>query len=67
MTYRGHVSGGVIVLDAPAKLRNGSKVLILSEKESKVADPSGIGGSWIDDRSAGDIIKDIHQSRRSRK
>jgi hypothetical protein len=30
-------------------------------------DPSGVAGPWVDDRTADEIIKDIRQSRRSRK
>jgi hypothetical protein len=67
MTYRGHVSGGVIVLDAPAKLPDGASVLVVPEEETKIKDPTGIAGSWRDDRSAEEIIKEIHQARRSRK
>jgi hypothetical protein len=67
MTYRGHVDGGVIVLDVPAKLPDGALVLVMPEKETKTKDPSGVAGSWVDDRTADEIIKDIRQSRRSRK
>jgi hypothetical protein len=66
MTLKGHIDNGVIVLDEPMKLPNGTRVLIQS-KDVKIKDPSGIAGSWIDDRSADEIINDIYGSRRSKK
>jgi hypothetical protein len=66
MTLKGHINNGAIVLDEPVKLPNGTRVTI-QPKVGKVKDPTGIAGSWIDDRSAEEIIKDIYGSRRSKK
>ncbi|OGJ85488.1 MAG: hypothetical protein A2268_03130 [Candidatus Raymondbacteria bacterium RifOxyA12_full_50_37] len=66
MTLKGHVDNGVIILDEPVNLPNGTRVTIQS-KVGKVKDPSGIAGSWVDDRSAEEIIKDIYGSRRSKR
>ena len=66
MTLKGHVDNGVIILDEPVKLPNGTRVTIQS-RTGKVKDPTGVAGSWIDDRSAEEIIKDIYGSRRSKK
>jgi len=66
MTLKGHIDNGTIVLDEPVKLPNGTRVLI-QPKLNKLKDPTGIAGSWIDDRSADEIIKDIYGSRRSKR
>jgi len=66
MPFRGHVSGGMIVLDDPISLPEGTPVIIKTQNINNV-DTSGVGGSWVDDRSADDIIKDIRKARRSKK
>jgi hypothetical protein len=67
--YHGHVSGGVIVLDDPVRLPDGVQVTIRPEESPPRRDPAGIAGSWADDRTAEEIIKDIHshRSRRSKR
>jgi hypothetical protein len=64
--YRGHVHGGVVVVEGPGRLPEGTHVLIKPEKKTP-ADPTGIAGTWVDDRSAEKIVKDIRSSRQSRK
>jgi hypothetical protein len=64
--YRGHVQGGVIVVDSPSRLPEGTHVLIRPERKT-LTDPSGVAGSWLDDRSAEEIIKDIRSSRQSKR
>ena len=64
--YRGHVHGGVIIVDGPIRMPEGTNVLIKPEKKT-VSDPTGIAGSWIDKRSPEEIVRDIHCSRQSKK
>lgn len=66
MTLKGHIDNGIIVLDEPMRLPNGTRVTV-QPNTGKLKDPTGIAGSWIDDRSAEEIIKDIYGSRRSKK
>jgi len=66
MPFRGKFSGGIIVLEDHVKLPEGTKVLVEPDKHSHV-DPTGIAGIWKDERSAEEIIRDIHKARRSKK
>lgn len=66
MTFRGHYSGGVIILDEPVSLPEGAHVLVQPDESTPAADPTGVAGSWVDDRTAEQIIEDIHESRRSK-
>jgi alpha-D-ribose 1-methylphosphonate 5-triphosphate synthase subunit PhnL len=66
MSFKGHVDNGVIVLDKPARLPQGTPVLVQVQTRKK-KDSTGIAGIWHDERSANEIIKDIYQSRRSKK
>jgi hypothetical protein len=65
MTFKGRISAGSIILDEPINFPEGTHVIIEIEK-TKSIDSTGIAGSWIDDRSAQEIIQDIHSSRQSR-
>lgn len=65
MTFKGHVNNGIIVLDEPTKLPNGTHVLIQPQEQER-KDPTGIAGSWEDERTAEKIVQDIYQARRSR-
>ena len=58
---KGVVRGNVIVPDSPAGLIEGTKVEIILIDST---DP--ICGSWQDDRTAEEIVKDIKGSRFSR-
>ena len=58
---KGVVRGNVIVPDSPVGLIDGTEVEIFLLNS---ADP--ICGSWQDDRTAEDIVKDIKGSRFSR-
>lgn len=66
MPLKGHVDNGVIVLDEPVALRNGTHVLIQPQTNRK-KDVTGVAGSWEDERTAEEIIRDIHQARRSKR
>lgn len=66
MTFKGHVDNGVIVLDEPATLPDGTHVLIQPEEQER-RDPTGIAGSWEDERTADEIIQDIYQARQSKR
>jgi hypothetical protein len=66
MPLKGHVDNGVIVLDEPAALPNGTHVLV-QPRSRKRRDVTGVAGSWEDERTAEEIIRDIHQARRSKR
>ena len=66
MTIKGRISNGTIVLDKPVRLPEGTRVVV-RPVPGKIKDPTGIAGTWVDKRSAEEIIKDIHQARRSRR
>ena len=58
---KGIVKGNVIIIDPSAGLADGTEVEIIP---LNVTDP--VCGSWQDDRTAEEIIKDIKNSRFSR-
>lgn len=66
MTLRGRVEHGTIVLDEPVRLPEGAQVVIQFKKPNN-NDPTGIAGSWIDNRSADEIIDDIYRTMKSKK
>jgi hypothetical protein len=66
LPLKGHVDNGVIILDEPARLPNGMHVLVQPQIHKK-RDITGIAGSWEDERTADEIIRDIHQARRSKR
>ena len=64
--YRGQVHNGVIVVDGNMPLREGTRVIIEPARRN-VSDRTGVAGSWVDERSADEIIKDIKEARHSKK
>ena len=65
MPYRGVVKGNVIIINNADQLKDGTEVEIFPVSSSDKVDT--ICGTWEDERSAEDIIKDIRSSRYSRK
>jgi hypothetical protein len=49
MTYKGHVQNGVVVLDDPSDLPNGTQVEVLPVKAAAPApDSQGTEGTWAE-------------------
>jgi|RifCSP16_2_1023846.scaffolds.fasta_scaffold391260_2 hypothetical protein len=61
MNYKGIVKGNTIVIKTPVDLVDGTQVEIIPLNQE---DP--ICGSWHDDRSADEIIREIRNARYSR-
>ena len=61
MTYKGIVKGNTIVIEPPVDLADGTVVEIITLNQ---IDP--VCGTWHDDRSADEIIRDIRGARHSR-
>lgn len=61
MTYKGIVKGNTIVIETPVDLADGTEVEIIPLNQN---DP--VCGTWQDDRSADEIIRDIRAARHSR-
>ena len=66
MVLKGLVKNNTIILTPPVNLPDGTvvDVIPLDNNDNNIDDP--ICGSWQDDRSAEEIIKDIRNSRHSR-
>jgi hypothetical protein len=61
MTYKGIVKGNTIIFETPVDLADGTEVEIIPLNQD---DP--VCGTWHDDRSAEEIIRDIRAARHSR-
>ena len=64
MPYKGIVKGNVVVIKKPIVLKDGTEVEIIPVEQKENID--NICGTWQDDRTAEEIIKDIRSSRFSR-
>ena len=64
MVYKGIVKGNTIIINQPGSLTDGTEVEIIPLDKKETKDP--ICGSWKDNRTADEIIKEIRSSHYSR-
>lgn len=72
LSIRGIYDGEKIVLSKPVDFDTGTEVIVTFLVDEEVADDAKdtgalleLAGSWEDDRSAEEIIRDIYESRKS--
>jgi len=61
MTFKGIVKGNTVIIEPPVNLADGTQVEIIPLNQD---DP--VCGTWVDDRPADEIIREIRAARHSR-